>query len=255
VSNPNQIEPFGNIASMVKGALGWWQEAGVAHAFADDATDWLARADGPAAQTPPPHAATETPAAPAPKPERARIGGAREHWPDALTAFQDWWLTEPTLTDGPITARVPPRGRSQPKLMVLVAEPEADDGAELLSGAQGRLLTAILAVMRISAEDTYFASVLPARIPLADWGELGARGLGEVAAHHINLVAPQRLITFGGCIPPLLGHNPTQSAAFLQIVNHEQGKLPMLFARDLAFLLDRPGARKGFWQQWLDWSA
>ena len=257
MTNPNQITPSGNIASLVKGALGWWREAGIAHAFADDATDWLAGADGPAADTTahnqPPAAIAETPAPP--PPELARIGGASAQWPDTLAAFHNWWLTEPSLTDGPTTARVPPRGPAGAALMVLVAEPEPGDDGELLSGAQGRLLSAMLAAMRISPEDTYVASLLPARLPLADWGEMSERGLGEVALHHIGLVAPRRLVTFGGNVPPLLGHNPAQSAAFLQIVNHEQGKVPMLFARDLAFLLERPGARKGFWQQWLDWSA
>ena len=252
MTNPNQITPLGNIALAVKGALGWWREAGIAHAYADEPTNWLAHAEAPKAEIPPP---SETPPAPAPPPELPRIGGASEHWPDTLAAFQNWWLTEPTLGDGPPTSRVPPRGKAGAKLMVLVSEPEPNDSAELLSGPQGRLLAAMLSMMRISPQDTYFASVLPARVPLADWGEMAERGLGAVAMHHIGLVAPQRLITFGGNVPPLLGHDPAQSAPLLQIVNHGQGKVPILFTRDLAFLQDRPGARKGFWQQWLDWSA
>jgi len=259
------------IASLVAGALGWWQEAGVSHAFADTPADWLARAGGAQnapRSTPPTQSEAALPAPGKTAPLAApppTIGGAPEHWPTSLPAFRAWWLAEPSLAEGPLATRVPPRaivggasggaadGASGAALMVLVPQPEAEDDAVLLSGPQGRLLAAMLGAMGIAPAQTYIASALPRHVPFADWGDLARRGLGAVVAHHITLVAPRRLIVLGDNVSPLLGHNPAQTSAFLPSVNHGEGNVPVLFAHDLGFLIGRPAARAAFWRQWLDW--
>jgi DNA polymerase len=232
-------------------ALAWWRESGVDYAFADAALPWLAAPEpepaAPAAET--------MREAPPPRPAPPRIGGNPEDWPGDLAAFDRWWLEEPTL--GPIAGRVPPRGPAGAELMVLVCEPEAEDGAELLSGPRGLLLAGMLRAMAISPESVRLASVLPRPVPAPDWGEMGAAGLGGIIAHHLALAKPARVIAFGSPILPLLGHDPAQTAPFLQSVNHGAGsvplELPVLPARDLAYL-DRPGARRQFWNAWLDWT-
>jgi DNA polymerase len=138
--------------------------------------------------------------------------------------------------------------------MVLVAEPERDDTTELLSGPHGRLLAAMLAAMGIAPDAAYVGSVLPRHTPHADWDEAAARGLGDLACHHVALVAPQRLIVFGSSILSLLGHDPANFPAGAGEFQHGGSTLPMLAARDLAVLLERPRWKAVFWQNWLDWT-
>ena len=137
--------------------------------------------------------------------------------------------------------------------MILVAEPERDDQDQLLAGPQGRLLAAMLAAMELPKDGIYLASVLPRHTPHADWGEAAARSLGELACHHVALASPQRLIVFGSSILPLLGHDLANFPAGAGEFQHGVTTLPMLAARDLAVLLERPRWKAQFWQSWLDW--
>jgi len=203
--------------------------------------------------------------APAPAPPRPMIGGDRANWPSEFAAFGEWWLREPSLDGGQSRGRVPPRGAQAAPLMVLVPEPEAEDGDTLLSGPQGRLLAAMVSAMDLSVAQVYFASALARHTPMADWADLAAQGLGEVLRHHIALVRPQRLIAFGRHVPPLLTlpglASPLSQNAPAQIVpisgffSHDRMSVPLLVARDLGSLLERPIAKGNFWQHWLEFSA
>jgi DNA polymerase len=178
----------------------------------------------------------------------------RSHWPQDLTGFTAWWLSEPALDDGRASGRVPPRGPAGAGVMVIVPEPERGDADRLLSGPQGRLLDAMLAAMEIAPEQAYLASVLPRHMPMPDWAALAAKGLGAVLCHHVALVRPQRLIALGGNILPLLGHDPAQSPAVLREFNHEGLTIPLLTGKALVALLERPRWKAGLWQGWLDWT-
>ena len=236
-----------SLAEQFAAALDWWREAGVDYDLADTPQDWIA----PKIKAEPigPGLAAAPEAAPAPPPEIDRSS-----WPNELAGFAPWWLTEPWLDGGQLAGRIAPRGGQGAQVMILVAEPERDDQAELLSGPQGRLLTAMLGAMGIAPGATYVASVLPRHTPHADWSEAAARGIGELACHHVNLAAPQRLIVFGSSILPLLGHDPANFPAGAGEFQHGVTRLPMLAARDLAVLLERPRWKAQFWQSWLDWT-
>ena len=244
-------------AASIDGAMAWWREAGLTYDFADQPQDWRAEpviAPSPATETKAlPGSAPATlpavPAAPAPPPEL----------PQTLEMFQQWWLAEPSLAPGPLAARVPPRGPSGAALMFVVAEPEAEDREALLSGPQGKLLTAMLAAMGIAPAETYFASVLPRHLPGADWADIRYGGMGAVLAQHIALVRPARVIALGSHVSALLGHNPAQNAVILRSFNHEapqaDTQLAVLHVRDLATLMARGRARAEFWRTWLNWSG
>jgi DNA polymerase len=245
----------------LKAVLDWWREAGVDHAFAAEPRAWLAE---PAAAEPsdlsPPQAAASVPPAYAPPvfapagPEPgARITGLAA-LPGNLADFRAWWLSEPSLDDGHVTNRVPPRGGEGAALMVLVDHPEAEDRDRLLSGPQGRLLDAMLAAMGLPGDAAYVAACLPRHMPLPDWTALEAAGLGEVVRHHIALARPQRLLVFGRHILPLLGNDPTKSAEPLRRFNHEGGTIPLLSAAALAVLAGKPRQKAMLWQTWLDWT-
>jgi hypothetical protein len=263
-----------NLLADMHAALDWWREAGVDCVFEDTPRQWIVAPDAgeetvatvdansfPAVRSLPP------PSAPLP---RATIGGDRTQWPADLSAFAEWWLSEPSLDGGQLRGRVPPRGPKaspllQIELMVLVPEPEAEDSDRLLSGPQGRLLAAMLVAMGIDADQTYIASALPRHTPMADWAELAAQGLGDLLRHHLALVRPQRLIAFGRHFSPLLGLNslgpplsvnaPTQTMLILPSIGQEETSVPLLVARDLGSLLERPVAKGNFWQHWLEWSV
>ncbi len=258
-----------DLPSAMAAVVDWWREAGVDCVFEDAPRQWIV-ASGPVDEAAAPidpnsfPAVKLRPAAPAPPP-RAMIGGDRAHWPADFSAFADWWLSEPSLDGGQVRGRVPPRGPMAAPLMVLVPEPEAGDSDTLLSGPHGRLLGAMLAAMEFPETQVYIASALPRHMPMADWGDLAARGLGDVLRQHVALARPRRLIAFGRHFPslleppglesPLSGHAPTQTGPILQHFSHEGASVPLLVARDLGSLLERPIAKGHFWQRWLEWSA
>lgn len=242
-------------------ALDWWREAGVDCDFADDVTDWLAeRVAEPVAS--PANAAADpapvqpsralTPPPPVENASPAQFGGEETAWPATLGAFADWWMAEPSLEAGGTGPRVPPRGVAEPDLMVIVAHPEEQDSASLLSDMQGRLLAGFLRAAGIAPERTYCASLLPRFTAAPDWPHLAAIGCGVVLAHHIDLVQPKRILFLGHNIPPLLGHDMAQEGKTLRCFNHKGRSFPCVEGQGLARLLRSAAARRALWQSWLD---
>lgn len=237
----------GNIAA----AMAWWRDAGVDCAFADEATAWFKPPEpepAPGEDRPAPVAKFVAP----PPPPRPRIGGDPAELPQDLDAFRKWWMEEPSLDNGQVSRRIAPRGSVGAALMVLVEQPEEEDTEDLLSGKQGKLLSAMLAAMGIERDSVYHASVLVRRTPLPDLPALAEAGLGEMTRHHLHLAAPQRLIVFGANILPLLGNDPAQTAQSLRSFNHEGRTIPLLAAHGLD-AMTRPTAKAAFWRKWLEW--
>jgi uracil-DNA glycosylase len=255
---PGIVEPK-TWAEQVAGALDWWRDAGVDLDYRDEAGNWLAKAapaGDPAVEHPqsiakpleqnegrPPRLTADASVA---QIERAAL-------PQDLPAFCNWWLSEPTLDGGIVSKRVPPRGPASPELMVIVPEPEEQDTDTLLTGPHGRLLAGILAGLGMAEEQVYFASALPRRMPLPDWSALRAAGLGQVLSHHIDLVAPTRVLLFGNNILSLMDNGSPQNPSFLPSVNHAGAGLPLWVELDLAAVLARPRSKAGLWNRLLDW--
>ncbi len=246
--------PDSGLARDFAAAMDWWNEAGLDCLYNDAPTRWIAPPAPAEAKAPdklapiarPPAASAGEPAAPPVD---------RGAWPKDLSAFAEWWMTEPWLDGGRTAGRVPPRGKSGARLMVVVPEPEREDSDQLLCGPQGRLLAAMLGAMGIPREDVYAASVLPRHTPMADWAAVARQGIGDVLAHHIQLVAPERILAFGGNILALFGNDLPNSAAVSRKFNHEGLSVPLLSAMDLAALLARPRAKARLWQMWLEWTG
>jgi DNA polymerase len=251
----------------LEAALGWWTDAGVDSSFHDEPTDWLASArdsiSGPAGAAPPtPIAAPEPPkrqtdarARMAAADNGSAIGGNPTHWPQALSDFAGWWLTEPSLSPAPTAARVPPAGQTGAPLMVLVPMPEQGDSQVLLAGREGKLLDAILAAMGLTRSDIYLASALPAPMAMPDWQALRDAGLGAVVMHHLALAMPQRLLVLGKTdISSLITHDPAKSAAILPSVNQQRASVPLALDFALATLLAQPSLKRRVWTNWLEWT-
>lgn len=235
-------------------AQAWWHEAGVDLEFHDEPAAWLDSQVSPAAPgepaakpvTPPP----EKPA----EPEVPPLGGDPANWPGDLALFRQWWLTEPTLDEGGLYPRVAPRGEPGAALMVIVPMPEADDSDTLLAGPHGRLLGSMVAAMGLASEQVYWATALPRHASVPGWGSLAERGLGRVLSHHVQLVNPERVMTFGRGILSLLGHDPAQGAPSVSemAIHGRQVSLLATFAPER--LLDNARQRATLWQRWLDWT-
>ena len=240
-------------AQVLAGAMDWWREAGVDLHFVDETHQWIVdsaeETDHPAPRRaiamPPPEAEQET---------LPPLLAIRDSWPQTINEFSEWWVKEPALDSGGTSPRVPPRGIMRPELMILVAEPEADDRQELLSGPLGAFLDTMLTTMGVAPERIYRASALPRNTPLADWNAAAHSGMRDLTLHHIGLVQPARVIVFGRNILPLLSHDPAQNPADYREINHRDRKTPVIVGWDLAALLGRAKARSAFWQRWLDWT-
>lgn len=256
------------LSAQLAAAFAWWSDAGVDCAFRDEPANWIAppeeaqperppRADGnlgaSGERSPGARGSRLRGNAEAAEPAAPTIDPAS--LPDDLAAFTAWWLSEPLLDDGRVAGRVPPRGQARAELMILVAEPEREDGGHLLSGAQGRLLDAMLHAMNCAPEQVYVASALPRHTPMADWSAVRRRGLGAALCRHVELAAPRRLIAFGSNVLSLLGHDPTNSGHNSPPFNQGEYSVPLFAAADLETLLARPRMKARFWREWLDWTG
>jgi uracil-DNA glycosylase len=250
------------IGEQIAGALDWWRDAGVDLDYSDQAVNWLAKA-APASES---IAGEAQHVNAAPKDFERHEGRDRRlsreapvpeidlsELPQDLPAFSAWWLSEPSLDGGIVSRRVPPRGSASPELMVIVTEPEEQDSDTLLSGPHGQLLSGILAASGVAEDKVYVAAALPRQMPLPDWAALRSAGLGQVLSHHVELVAPARILLFGSHILSLLGHDWARKPVFLPSVNHAGPGYPLLVELDLAALLARPRSKAGLWNRLLDW--
>jgi DNA polymerase len=263
------IPQIPSLAQEFEAALAWWHMAGVDHDFADDATTWLAPTAPAAGSAPdrlapaqraqqpaPASTATQDSApralAPAAAPEAQRHDYLGDSPPADLAAFRQWWMEAPGLAPSPAFPRLAPRGDAGAALMVLVPQPEAEDREVLLSGPQGRLLTNILAAMGLEESAVYIAAALPAHTPMADLSALAASGMDAVTAHHVALVAPQRLIAFGTGLAPMLSATGDQS---LGEINYRACKVAAIASETLDALMNMPRLKGRFWRRWMEWSA
>lgn len=235
----------------ITGALDWWRDAGVDYHFLDEPREWLAPPEPPPGERPAPERRPARPPEQAPRAPRLDAASL----PTDIAAFAQWWLTEPLLDEGGIAGRIAPQGAAGSKMMVIVEEPEAEDGEALLSGGQGRLLNAMLTAFGMTRDDVYIASAIPRHTPAPDWADLLQRGTGQVLAHHISLVSPERLFVLGGNILPLLGHELPQRPAVLREFNREGRSIPMLASWGLPALMKQPRAKPALWRTWLEWTA
>lgn len=247
---PELTTPF---ARQIGAAFAWWKDAGVDCDFGDTAIGWLAEAhpagtSAPVAVTPE-AVREEQPHQPPVKPDL--LGCAP---PQDLATFRQWWLSEPGLDAIGPRGRIAPLGDAGAGLMVLVMDPEAGDSQSLLSGAQGRLLDAMLRAMGMARAEVYLASVLPRHTPMVEAEALIGQGMREVLLHHIALAAPQRILAFGSGIPPLLGHDTSLAAAALPEIFHENRSIPLLVAEGLDSLAEMPRLKARFWRRWLEWT-
>lgn len=248
--------PQSPLSADIEAALEWWRMAGVDHDYSEDVTDWLAKADAQAKPAQPSTVPQQAPSEPQAEPAKiARTNLLGDVPPSDLAAFQQFWLEAPGLDAIGPRGRVAARGPANAELMVLVTDPEEHDGARLLNGPQGQLLSRILAAMGYEESDVYVASALPRHTPMADTAAIAAAGMDAVVLHHISLAAPKRLIALGSNILPLLGHRLPKDASSLREINQNQVITPILVSEGLTDFMSMPLLKARFWRRYLEWSA
>ncbi len=204
--------------------LDWWQEAGIDVLVADEPRDWLARAPKPIQV-----AVAETPIAAA--------------LPDTLEAFAVWrtGVDAPEGAGGLLAEGDPAAG-----LMVVTDFPE--DGA-LLGGAPGRLFDRMLAAIGLARDSVYLTTLSTVR-------PLGARiapetmpRLAELLLHHVDLVAPKRLLILGQAPSrALTGTDEARSSRNLHAVNLKSGTVDAVASLHPRFLIERPAMKAEAWK-------
>ena len=241
-----------SLQNQLAAALDWWRDAGVDYDLGDIPEAMLAKPDTR------PEAPVSHPAASTRKSEAVgnalppQVGGKREQWPDTLTDFAHWWLTEPSLDAGGMAPRVPPRGTAKAPLMVIVPMPEANDTERLLGNRQGELVGNMMRAMGLTDDTTYLASALPRHAPHTDWSHLKTSGMGEVLLHHIALVQPGRVLVLGRDICDLLGLDRKQGA---KTIDADSGTIQILASFAPEGLLENTRLRSDLWRRWLDWTG
>ena len=207
-------------------ALDWWREAGVDTIVGEEPRDWLS---GKAKA--PPVAATPAPAV----------------LPDTLTAFHDWLATTADLPFvSPGVRREAPAGDADSGLMVLVDMPSPEGG--LLAGEAGALFDKMLVAIGRSRETIYLASLSPIRTPTGIIDEKHAARLGDVARHHIALVAPKTLLVFGDiCGKALVGAPVAGARGRWHEIATAKGPVKTLVTIKPEKLNDMPAMKKLAW--------
>lgn len=216
---------------VLESALEWWRDAGVDTLVEDAPHDWFAR---------------PAPAAPA----RVTEPAADAAMPDAWEAFLAWrggehapegeWAGPSLLASGPLDA----------ELMVLSDAPDREDCSAglLLSGEAGRLFDRMLAAIGLERSAVHLASVCARRPAGGRVGRDDAARLGEVARHHMALVAPKRLLLLGDAASrAVLGSSVLEARGRLHPVNHKGGTSGVVASFHPRFLLENPGRKREAW--------
>jgi uracil-DNA glycosylase len=244
----------------MRASIDWWRSAGVDCDFADEAKSWL-REDEPEIKAgsdvggpTKPVATAEPQQSPATAPKIEPIDLLGDSPPQSLEQFRQFWLEAPGLDAIGPRGRIAPRGAAGAELMVMLVDPEETDRETVMSGMQGRFLARILSAMGLNDDAVYIASALPRHTPMADTLAIARSGMDRVALHHIGLVAPKRIITFGSGILPLIGHNPAQEISSLREINHGSIRVPLLASEGLDSLMSMPRLKAKFWRRWIGWS-
>ncbi|HEX8484730.1 uracil-DNA glycosylase family protein [Sphingomonas sp.] len=169
--------------------------------------------------------------------------------PATLAAFVEWrggvdmpeaaWAGASIAASGPDIA----------DLMILADCPDRDDEGTLLSGgAPGRLFGRMLAAVGLTRDDVHIAAICwrrptAGRIPR----EIEAR-LGDMARHHIGLVAPRRLLLLGdGAVRAVLGTHLAEARGRLHFVNHIGGRVAVVASHHPRFLIEKPACKAESW--------
>lgn len=247
---------IGDQSQAIKSYVGWWADAGLIDAVSDDPFDWRS----PVAPSAPVTAARDIAAlqrttlahvAPAATTTSAEKPVAL---PDDLAAF-DAWLAESADLPGSDWSiqRVLPSGPAEAPLMLLADAPDPADieAGRLFSGAQGRLIDAMLAAIGLSREVCRIGSIALTR-PIG--GRLGGSDGGSdtdrltaIARRHIALAKPRALLLVGQQSAQLVAGEGVSPTSRQLEFNHDGVTVAAFAIHHPRLLLERPLLKRPVW--------
>ncbi len=239
----------GQAIDVAESYLSWWALAGVDYAYRDEATPLLA----PPTLNPLPQAHNDSPALAAMTAPQAPVTPAElGPLPATLDAFYEWVRTSPALPGANWSpVRLLPRGSVTSGLMVFTDVPDAADIEQqmLVAGAQGKLLTAMLAAIGINIDEVLIAPLSFTRPPGGRIDAGAARDLLAIAQHHIALAKPRRILILGDRTSrALTGMDIREGRGWLRNVNHDNATTGATVTFHPRFLLERPQFKRATWE-------
>lgn len=221
--------PARDVASL----MNWWREAGVDTVVDEVPTPWLARNSAP---VPVPHADV--------KPVAEALPGTRE-------AFARWWMESADIPGGgPANRRVAPMGGADSGIMVLIDLPEPGDveAGKLIAGEVGALFDNMLSAIKFDRSQILMSALAPSRIPSGRIAREDEKRLGEIALHHIGLVAPKRLWIVGEAASrAILGMELQSARGRKHILNHSGGTVEAVASLHPRLLVNNAQRKKLAW--------
>ncbi len=236
---------WGDDLRAIDSYLGWWHDAGAEDALSDAPFDWLA---APAARpSPPPPIQTTAPT----RAEAPVAAPAATPLPETIEAFDAWWMADPSLpgvADAP--RRIAASGPADAPLMLIADMPDPEDMAagHLFAGPVGALLDAMLAAIGLERARVRIAALAPARAPGGRIDPAHAPALASIAAHHIRLARPRRLLILGNDTSHILSGVPVGPSIGQHKINQDGVSLAASAIHHPRLLLDRPAFKKQAWE-------
>lgn len=243
----------GEQSQAIESYLGWWTAAGLTDAVSDDIVDWLAPVAPSAARTAvaPPQPYRQEPASPAPVIARAGATDPGDAPPFDLSAF-DEWLASSTGVPGHDWSmqRVIPSGPANAPLMLLADVPDPADieAGRLFSGAQGRLVDAMLAAIGLTRDRCRIGSLGVTR-PIGGRldGDDGMQLLA-LARHHIAIARPHVLLLLGQQSAQLVAGDAISPQPKQHSLNHDGVTTAAFAIHHPRLLLERPLLKRPAWE-------
>jgi len=218
--------------------IGWWLDAGVDVAIAEEPRDWLK----PPAPLPSGGAGSKAAAEGRPTPVAK---------PDSLEAFHAW-LRE--TSDLPLfhagAARALPHGPANPAIMLISDLPDREFAAEgkPIGGEAWQLTVRMLAAIRFKPEEAYVASLSCFPTPGQRIDSASLERCAAMMREHIALVAPKRLLLLGeGPAKALTGQSAVQARGRI----HRIDGIPAVATIHPRLLLERPQDKAHAWRDLL----
>lgn len=227
-----------DFAGAVASTLDWWRDAGVDTLVENEVRDWLA---------PPPAAAPVV----SPDAVAAVAAPAPAALPDNLAAFLAWRTGADAPEAGWPGASIAATGPADADIMIFVDCPDREDGDDgrLLSGAPGALFDRMLTAIGLSRDMVHLAALCVRRPTTGRAARDLEQRLGEIARHHIGLVAPKRLLLLGDAPSrAILGTDRAQAGGLLRQLNHRNGLTEAVASFHPRFLIGTPAAKAQAWK-------
>jgi len=245
-----QFTDTGFVRTQLDGLLSWWATAGVDGAVSEDSFNWL---------RPPPRAQRPSPAGGASSQQGARradaaspspaAAGSTNAWPDTMADFRAWLAQAGDVPEARWPGRrfLPTGPDASPRLMIVLAAPEADDAP--MDARAMRLLANMLRAVGLGLDECHIATLSLTTPP---GGMLEADVVAPLLRrmrHHIGLVAPQGLMLVGDQTNRAFAPtNSMENKDNLPFVNHMGGTVSCISILHPRLLLGQPSAKAGVWK-------